>query len=52
MMKESGVSGCGNAQNCQKVCPKNIPLLDAISDIGRATGLQALKNLFSLPEES
>lgn len=50
MMGEGGVSDCGNAQNCQKVCPKNIPLLDAIAAIGRDTTLQAFKNLFSFPD--
>ncbi len=50
MMTNAGVSGCGNAQNCQRVCPKKIPLLDAIGDIGRATTIQAVKDLFSLPE--
>lgn len=46
MMEEGGVGGCGNSQNCVKVCPKNIPLTDSIADIGRQTTLQALKNLF------
>lgn len=50
MMGEGGVGDCGNAQNCQKVCPKNIPLLDAIAAIGRDTTLQAFKNLFSFPD--
>jgi succinate dehydrogenase / fumarate reductase iron-sulfur subunit len=50
MMGEGGVSGCGNAQNCVRVCPKNIPLTDAIAAIGRDTTLQAIKDLFSLPE--
>lgn len=50
MMTERGVSGCGNAQNCVRVCPKNIPLTDAIAAIGRDTTLQAIKDLFSLPE--
>lgn len=50
MMGPGGVSGCGNAQNCVRVCPKNIPLTDAIAAIGRDTTLQAIKDLFSLPE--
>lgn len=50
MMEEGGISGCGNAQNCVRVCPKNIPLTDAIAAIGRDTTLQAIKDLFSLPE--
>lgn len=50
MMSKGGVSGCGNAQNCVRVCPKHIPLTDAIAAIGRDTTLQAIKDLFSLPE--
>ncbi len=46
MMKESGVSGCGNAQNCVRVCPKEIPLTDAIAAISRDTTLEAIKKLF------
>ncbi len=50
MMKEAGVSGCGNAQNCVRVCPKGVPLTDAIAAVGRDTTIQAIKDLFSLPE--
>lgn len=50
MMEAGGVGDCGNAQNCVRVCPKNLPLTDAIAAIGRDVTLQAIKNLFSLPE--
>lgn len=50
VMGNDGVSGCGSAQNCVRVCPKEIPLTDAIAAIGRDTTLQAIKDLFSLPE--
>lgn len=50
LMKEGGISSCGNAQNCVKVCPKNIPLTDAIAAIGRAVSVQAVKDLFNLSE--
>ena len=50
VMGEGGIMDCGNAQNCQKVCPKEIPLLDSIAAIGRDTNLQALKDLFSFPD--
>jgi succinate dehydrogenase / fumarate reductase, iron-sulfur subunit len=46
MMQEGGVSGCGNAHNCERVCPKKIPLVDAIASIGRGVTLQAIKDLF------
>lgn len=50
MMADGGVSSCGNAQNCVKVCPKNVPLTDAIAAIGRDVTLQAFKELFSFPD--
>jgi succinate dehydrogenase / fumarate reductase iron-sulfur subunit len=50
MMEESGVGACGNAQNCEPVCPKHLPLLNAIASIGRDVTIQAIKELFSLPE--
>ncbi|MFG0284962.1 MAG: succinate dehydrogenase iron-sulfur subunit [Phycisphaerales bacterium JB039] len=42
-----GVSDCGNAQNCVKVCPKHIPLTDSIGAIGRATTIHAIASWFS-----
>lgn len=50
LMEEGGVADCGNAQNCVKVCPKDIPLTDAIAAIGRDTTIQAFKDLFSFPD--
>ncbi len=37
LMGEDGVAGCGKAQNCVEVCPKEIPLVDSIADISRQT---------------
>ena len=31
VMGEDGVAGCGKAQNCVEVCPKEIPLVDSIA---------------------
>ena len=50
MMQDGGIGDCGNAQNCVAVCPKKIPLTDAIAAVGRDVTLQAIKELFSLPE--
>ncbi len=50
VMGEGGIGDCGNAQNCVKVCPKNIPLTDSIAAIGRDATIQAFKDLFSLPD--
>ncbi len=46
IMGVGGIADCGNAQNCVKVCPKNIPLTDAIADLGRQTTVQFLKDMF------
>jgi succinate dehydrogenase / fumarate reductase iron-sulfur subunit len=37
VMGKGGVEGCGKAQNCVEVCPKEIPLVDSIAAVGRAT---------------
>ncbi len=50
LMEEEGISGCGNAQNCVAVCPKNIPLIESIALIGREVGKLAIKDLASLPD--
>lgn len=50
LMGEGGISDCGNAQNCVRVCPKKIPLTDSIAVIYRDVTLQAFKNLFSFPD--
>lgn len=50
IMGEDGINACGNAQNCQKVCPKKIPLLDSIAAMYRDVTLQWLKDLFSFKD--
>lgn len=50
LMQEGGISDCGDAQNCVKVCPKNVPLTDAIAAISRDVTLQAFKDMLSFPE--
>ena len=50
LMEEGGISDCGNAQNCVRVCPKDIPLTDAIAAIGRDVTLQAFRDLFSFAD--
>jgi succinate dehydrogenase / fumarate reductase iron-sulfur subunit len=37
VMGEGGVEGCGKAQNCVEVCPKEIPLVDSIASVARDT---------------
>ena len=50
MMGTQGIGGCSNVQNCVRVCPKKIPLTDAIAAVGRDVTIQAIRDLFSLPE--
>ncbi len=51
MLEEDGISGCGNAQNCARVCPKKIPLTESIAVIGRESMKQAWKDKFRVPDE-
>lgn len=41
-----GMSDCGNAQNCVKVCPKEIPLTESIAAMGRALTGHAFRRFF------
>lgn len=45
LMGPGGVADCGNAQNCVRVCPKEIPLTDAIAAIGGQTTWHAVKKM-------
>ncbi len=38
-----GLTGCGNAQNCVKVCPKGIPLTRAIAELNRDITINRLR---------
>lgn len=42
-----GVSECGNAQNCVKVCPKEVPLLRGIATAGRQVVRYAIRKWFN-----
>ena len=46
MLGEGGINDCGNAQNCVKVCPKEIPLTEAIAAVGRAATIHGFKRFF------
>ncbi len=43
MSAPGGIAACGNAQNCVKVCPKDIPLTDSIAKVGRSTTAHTIK---------
>lgn len=42
LMDKGGIEDCGNAQNCVKACPKQIPLVTSIAEVNR----QITVNLF------
>jgi succinate dehydrogenase / fumarate reductase iron-sulfur subunit len=42
IMGEDGITNCGNAQNCVKACPMNIPLTRAIYEENRETVIHGL----------
>jgi succinate dehydrogenase / fumarate reductase iron-sulfur subunit len=43
LMEPGGITDCGNAQNCVRVCPKEIPLLRSIAQAGRQTTVHAIR---------
>ncbi len=44
---DGGIQECGFAQNCVVACPKELPLTEAISDMGRDVFIQQVKDLVS-----
>lgn len=50
LLGPGGVADCGNAQNCVQVCPKEIPLTQSISEMGKQTLGFAVGRFFSKPD--
>jgi len=46
LIAEGGIQTCGNAQNCVRVCPKEIPLTTSIARQGRAATVHILRKWF------
>lgn len=46
MMEPGGINSCGNAQNCVKVCPKDIPLDESIARTARAVTVYSFRKFF------
>jgi succinate dehydrogenase / fumarate reductase iron-sulfur subunit len=44
---DGGIQECSFAQNCVQACPKELPLTEAISDMGRDVFVQQVKDLFA-----
>lgn len=51
VLSDEGIAGCGNAQNCARVCPKKIPLTESIALIGKEATKQALKDFLGLCDD-
>jgi len=47
LMGPGGITECGNAQNCVKVCPKEIPLTRSIAKAGRDTSIHSIKRFLT-----
>ncbi len=43
VMGKGGISNCGNAQNCNRACPKDVPLTTGIAALNRATTIHYVK---------
>ncbi len=46
IMGRTGPMECGNAQNCAEVCPKQIPLTEALGELGRQTTIRWFEKMF------
>src|ERR1700682_147629 len=46
LMGDGGIQECGYAQNCVEICPKDIPLTRAISEVSGEVMKQAFSDLF------
>jgi len=44
---DGGIQECSFAQNCVQACPKELPLTEAISDMGRDVFVQQVKDIFA-----
>ncbi len=48
LSSEEGITNCGNAQNCVKVCPNEVPLTMAIAEMNRQTTVYKIKKWMGL----
>lgn len=46
IMGEGGLADCGDAQNCVRVCPKDIPLTTSIAQLNREATVHAFRRWF------
>lgn len=43
IMSDTGITNCGNSQNCVEVCPKEIPLTTAVAELNWDTAVHGVK---------
>jgi succinate dehydrogenase / fumarate reductase iron-sulfur subunit len=48
LQEEGGIYNCGNAQNCVEVCPKSIPLTEAIASVNRQMAGKMFRDFFGV----
>lgn len=46
IVQKGGIEVCGNAQNCQKVCPKEIPITESVASLGKEATKFFFQKLF------
>lgn len=51
LTSEEGITNCGNAQNCVKVCPNGVPLTLAIAEMNRETTVYKIKKWMGLTHD-
>ncbi len=42
LMDEGGIAECGNAQNCVRVCPKDVPLTKTLAELNKDVNLHGI----------
>ena len=47
LMGDGGIQECGYDQNCVEICPKDIPLTNAIAEVSGQVMKQAIKDIFT-----
>lgn len=52
LMGRGGIQECSYAQNCVEICPKGIPLTQAISDVNRDVLVEAVRSFLRRPGRS
>lgn len=49
LMEPGGLEDCGNAQNCERVCPMRLPLVETLAKLGKRATLKLFSSYRALP---